>query len=167
MVSVAMDLPSRTAKEYVLQRAIKKFPPPADVVLIDSPTSLDILSYCALAAATHILIPTPMSIKMAGVNLLIQNIRVHIEELGLDPPPQFLGGVPMMVAKNADQQLFSAEIEEVLGEQGIPCFPMIRENKHYENAANRGVAPLYLYRPGSDASKDFEPIVKAIKNLVQ
>lgn len=166
MVSVALDLPSRTAKEYVLRKAFKKFSPPADVVLLDSPASLDVLSYCALAAATHILIPSPMSIKMAGIDSLFQMIRSETEELSLNPAPQILGGVPMKVARNADQQAFATEIKAIFADQGVHCFPAIRENKHFENAANRGIAPLYLYRPGNEACKDFEPIVETIQGLL-
>lgn len=166
MVSVALDLPSRTAKEYVLQKAFRKFPPPAAVVLLDSPASLDVLSYCALAAATHVLIPSPMSIKMSGIDSLLQMIRSESEELNLIPQPQILGGVPMKVAKNADQQMFAAEIKDIFAEQDVHCFPAIRENKHFENAANRGIAPLYIYRPGNEACKDFEPIVDAIQGLL-
>jgi len=167
MVSVAIDLPSRTGREYLLQRVFKKYPPPAEVILLDSPASLDVLSYCALAAATHILVPCPMSIKLSGVDSLINMIRVESEELALDPQPQIIGGVPMKVAKNADQQLFAGEIKEIFAEQDIYCFPPIRENKHFENAANRGMAPLFIYRPGEAASKDFDPIVEKIYKLVR
>ncbi|MBW4470608.1 MAG: ParA family protein [Stenomitos rutilans HA7619-LM2] len=166
MVSVALDLPARTGREYVLQKTFKKFPPPAEVILLDSPASLDVLSYCALAAATHILIPSPMSIKISGVDSLLQMIRSESEELNLIPPPQILGGVPMKVAKNADQQMFATEIKDIFEDQDVHCFPAIRENKHFENAANRGIAPLYLYRPGNEACKDFEPIVDAIQSLL-
>lgn len=166
MVSVALDLPSRTAKEYVLQKAFRKFQPPAEVILLDSPASLDVLSYCALAAATHILIPSPMSIKMAGIDSLLQMIRSETEELSLNPAPQILGGVPMKVAKNADQKTFAAEIKDIFADQGVHCFPPVRENKYFENAANRGVAPLYIYRPGNEACKDFEPIVNRIQSLL-
>ncbi len=68
----------------------------------------------------------------------------------------------MKVAKNADQQAFASEIASVFAEQDVYCFPPVRENKYFENAANRGVAPLYLYRPGDKACQDFEPIVSAV-----
>jgi chromosome partitioning protein len=167
MVSVGLDLPSRTGREYVLQRAFRKFPPDADVILLDSPASLDVLSYCALAASTHILIPSPMSVKISGVNSLLQMIRSEIEELNLNPPPQILGSVPMKVEKSADQHSFVGEINDVFGDQKVHCFPPIRHNRHFENAANRGIAPLYIYRPGEPACKDFEPIVDAIENLTK
>jgi chromosome partitioning protein len=108
-----------------------------------------------------------MSIKMAGVDSLLQTVRGEIEELDLNPAPEILGGVPMKVAKNADQQAFALEIASVFAEQDVYCFPPVRENKYFENAANRGVAPLYLYRPGDKACQDFEPIVAAVRTLVR
>jgi len=162
MLSVALDLPSRTGRELVLKKALKKYPVPHDLIILDSPASLDVLSYAALAVATHILIPLPMSVKLGGVDSLLQWIRGEAESLDLDPMPCFLGGVPMRVANNSDQQAFYSEISSVLAAQGVNCFPGIRYSAEFENAANRGRAPLYLYRRGHDACKDFEPIVKSL-----
>ncbi|MCP6758444.1 MAG: ParA family protein [Fischerella sp. CENA71] len=167
MLSVALDLPSRTGREIVLKRAFKKYPLPHDLIILDSPASLDVLSYTALAVATHILIPLPMSVKMSGVDFLLQWIRTEAESLDLDPMPQFLGGVPMRVANNADQQAFSSEIKEVLAQQSIPCFPGVRHSVEFENASNRGRAPLYIYRPGHSACQDFEPLVQALQQQLR
>lgn len=162
MLSVALDLPSRTGREMVLKRAFKKYPLPHDLIILDSPASLDVLSYTALAVSTHILIPVPMSIKMSGVDFLLQWIRGEADALDLNPPPQLLGGVPMKVASNADQQVFYSEIREVLAEQEVYCFQGIRYSAEFENASNRGRAALYQYRPGHTACKDFEPVVEAL-----
>jgi chromosome partitioning protein len=158
MVSVALDLPTRTGRETVLKRAFKKYPPEYDLIILDSPASLDVLSCTALATATHILIPLPMSVKMTGVDSLLQWIGNVEEDLNLVPVPKLLGCVPMKIASNADQKAFAASIAEVLESQGVPCFPGVRYSAEFENAANRGQAPLYCYRPGHEACKDFEPI---------
>jgi chromosome partitioning protein len=162
MLSVALDLPSRTGRELVLKKVLRKYPLPHELIILDSPASLDALSCTALAVATHILIPVPMSVKMSGVDSLLQWIRGESEALDLDPVPKLLGGVPMRVASNADQRVFYAEIKEVLASQEVNCFPGVRFTSEFENAANRGVAPLYLYRPKHDACKDFEPVVQAL-----
>ncbi|MBD1847910.1 ParA family protein [Cyanobacteria bacterium FACHB-63] len=166
MLSVALDLPTRTGRELVLKRAFKKYPLPYDLVILDSPASLDVLSYTALAVATHILIPLPMSIKLSGIDFLLQWIRAESEALDLDPMPTLLGGVPMRVATNSDQQAFYAEIDSVLASQNISCFPGIRYSAEFENAANRGRAPLYVYRPRNPACKDFEPIIKPLQKTL-
>jgi chromosome partitioning protein len=162
MLSVALDLPSRAGREMVLKKALKKYPLPYDLIILDSPASLDVLSYAALTAATHILTPIPMSVKLAGVDSLLQWIRSESEALELDPMPNFLGGIPMRVANNADQKAFYEEISAVLAHQNIHCFSGIRFSAEFENAANRGRAPLYLHRPSHGACKDFEPVVNAI-----
>lgn len=167
MLSVALDLPSRTGRELVLKKALKKYPVPYDLIVLDSPASLDVLSCTALAVATHILIPMPMSVKLAGIDTLLQWIRGESEALDLAPAPEILGGVPMRVASNADQRAFYGEINQVLARQDIHCFGGIRFTPEFENAANRGTAPLYLYRPKHEACKDFEPIVKMLLQQLQ
>lgn len=162
MLSVALDLPSRTGRELVLKKALKKYPVPYDLVILDSPASLDVLSYTALAVATHILIPLPMSVKLGGVDSLLQWIRGEAESLDLEPMPDILGAVPMRIANNSDQQAFYSEISAVLAAQEVNCFPGIRYSAEFENASNRGRAPLYLYRSGHGACKDFEPVVQSL-----
>jgi chromosome partitioning protein len=167
MLSVSLDLPSRTGREFILKRAFKKYPLDHDILILDSPASLDVLSYSALAVATHILMPIPMSVKLTGIDSLLQWIRVEAESLDLDPMPELLGGIPMRVANNADQKAFYSEISAVLEEQKIPCFSGIRYSSEFENASNRGRAPLFIHRPGHAACKDFDPIVQALCDAIQ
>lgn len=162
MLSVALDLPSRTGREFILKKVFNKYPNDYDVVILDSPASLDAISYCALACSTHILMPLPMSVKMTGLDALLQWIRIESDALDLEPVPSILGGVPMKVAGNADQKAFYSEIEDVLEEQNIKCYQGVRFSAEFENASNRGIAPLQIYRPKHPASKDFEVIVKDI-----
>ena len=167
MLGVALDLPSRTGRELILKKAFKKYPTGYDLIILDSPASLDVLSYAALAVATHILIPLPMSIKLSGVDSLLKWIRMESDALELNPPPTLLGGVPMRVATNADQKAFQEEISAVLDGQSVNCFPGVRFSTEFENAANRGMAPLYLYRPKHPACEDFEPIVDELVRSFQ
>ena len=167
MLGVALDLPSRAGRELILKKAFKKYPTNYDLIILDSPASLDVLSYAALAVASHILIPLPMSIKLSGIDSLLKWIRMEADALDLDPPPTLLGGVPMRVATNADQQVFQQEISDVLAAQSISCFPGVRFSTEFENAANRGMAPLYIYRPKHPACRDFEPIVDELTQSFQ
>jgi chromosome partitioning protein len=167
MLSVSLDLPSRTGREFILKRAFKKYPLEHDLIILDSPASLDVLSYSALAVASHILIPIPMSVKLTGIDSLLQWIRLESESLDLDPMPDLLGGIPMRVANNADQKAFYSEISAVLADQEIPCFSGIRYSSEFENASNRGRAPLFIHRPGHAACKDFEPIVQALCDAIE
>jgi chromosome partitioning protein len=164
MLSVSLDLANRTGKEYILQRVLKKYPLEHDLIVLDSTASMDILAFSALALASHIIIPLPMSVKMTGVNSLLQWARAESENLDLDPAPTILGAVPMRVEKSADQTGFSLEIQDVLKQQNVHCFPKVRFSREFENASNRGIAPLYVYRPNNSACKDFDPMITAIKN---
>ena len=167
MLGVALDLPTRTGRELILKKAFKKYPTNYDLIILDSPASLDVLSYAALAVATHILIPLPMSIKLSGIDSLLKWIRMETDALDLDPPPTLLGGVPMRVATSADQQAFGQEIADVLDGQSVPCFPGVRFSTEFENASNRGMAPLYLYRPKHPACQDFQLIVDELTRSFQ
>jgi chromosome partitioning protein len=167
MLGVALDLPTRTGRELILKKAFKKYPTDYDLIILDSPASLDVLSYAALAVATHILIPLPMSIKLSGIDSLLKWIRMETDALDLNPPPTLLGGVPMRVATSADQQAFGQEIADVLDGQSVPCFPSVRFSSEFENASNRGMAPLYLYRPKHPACQDFQPIVDELTRSFQ
>ncbi|AFY92773.1 ParA family protein [Chamaesiphon minutus] len=167
MLGVALDLPTRTGRELILKKAFKKYPTDYDLIILDSPASLDVLSYAALAVATHILIPLPMSIKLSGIDSLLKWIRMETEALDLTPPPTLIGGVPMRVATSADQQAFGQEIADVLDGQSVPCFPSVRFSSEFENASNRGMAPLYLYRPKHPACQDFQPIVDELTRSFQ
>ena len=165
MLSVALDLPSRTGREFILRKTLKKHKLPHQLVILDSPASLDVLSFTALAASTHIVMPVPMSVKLAGIDPLLQWIRNEADALDLDPPPTLLGGIPMRVAGNADQQAFAKEIGEVFNNEEVHCFQGIRYSSEFENASNRGIAPLRLYRPKHPANRDFEPLVNRILEL--
>ncbi|MBD2024609.1 ParA family protein [Leptolyngbya sp. FACHB-711] len=162
MISLSVELALRPAKEYVLKKAFKKYPPDYDLIILDSPASMDLMSYCAMAVATHIFLPLPMSVKAAGLDSLLIWLRDAEQSLDLEPAPKILGGVPMKVATNADQKYYASTIAPVLEQQGIPCFTGVRESKEFENAANRGVAPLIRYRPGHAANGDFAPIVSTL-----
>ncbi|PZD70470.1 Chromosome partitioning protein ParA [Acaryochloris thomasi RCC1774] len=165
MLSVALDLPSRTGREFILRKNLKKYKLPYNLVILDSPASMDVLSFSALAAASHIVMPLPMSAKLGGIDPLLQWIRNEAEALDLEPPPEIIGGVPMKVASNADQKAFYQEISDVLSAQDIRCFNGIRYSSEFENASNRGIAPLSLYRPKHPANKDFEPLTKVVLDL--
>ncbi len=52
-------------------------------------------------------------------------------------------------------------------QQAIPCFPGIRFSIEFENASNRGMAPLDLYRPKHPACKDFQPIINSLTKEFQ
>jgi len=168
MVSVSMDLPTRPAREFILQKALRLYPPDASVVFIDSPASLDVLSTTALAASDFILIPLPMSVKAAGADQLRLSILGLVEDLGLNPQPEILGVVPMKVQKNiSDENYYLEETPKAWANQGIKCFPGIRYSQYFASGANRGEAPISIFRPSSPAVKDFKPIIDEIYKRVK
>jgi chromosome partitioning protein len=48
---------------------------------------------------------------------------------------------------------------------GINCFPYIKESSFYLSASGVGL-PLHLYRPGIEATKNFDPIAVELIKLI-
>lgn len=75
LAGAEVHLLSRTGREYVLQRAIEPLLPNYDVVLIDCPPSLGILTINGLTAAQEVLIPLQCeTLSHRGVGQLLETI---------------------------------------------------------------------------------------------
>jgi len=163
----------------VLKDKLEDYPLDAEVVILDTPASLEPMGLIALAAATHVLVPLKPEYKdsfsTAGmVNWFYQKI----EALRLRPKPEILGFVPsrVNVAKFAahrnllglDKQgklRTDGELTETipyqLKQMGITCFPPIKESGFILSASGTGL-PVHLYQPGDAIVKSFDPIVTRI-----
>jgi len=99
LAAAEQELVSVMSRESVLKNAIKDLN--YDVVLIDCPPSLGLLSINALVAADNVLIPVQTEFyALEGLGLLIQTIQRV--QAGLNPNLQLLGIVMTMVdSRNA------------------------------------------------------------------
>jgi chromosome partitioning protein len=163
----------------LLKDKLEDYPLDAEVVILDTPASLEPMGLIALAAATHVLVPLKPEYKdsfsTAGmVNWFYQKI----EALRLRPKPEILGFVPsrVNVAKfaahrnllgldkqgkpRADGEL-TETIPYQLQQMGITCFPPIKESGFILSASGTGL-PVHLYQPGDAIVKSFDPIVSRI-----
>jgi len=168
----------------VLKDRLEDYPLDAEVVILDTPASLEPMGLIALAASTHILVPLKPEYKdsfaAAGmVNWFYQKI----ESLRLRPKPEILGFVPsrVNVAKFAahrnllgiDKQgktRTGVELTETipyqLQQMGITCFPPIKESGFILSASGTGL-PVHLYQPGDSIVKSFDPIVSSIVKILK
>lgn len=86
LVGAEVELVSSLAREFKLKRALEKLPPRLyDLVLLDCPPSLDLLTLNALAAADEVLIPIQCEYyALEGLTQLMRSIRMVREELNPD-----------------------------------------------------------------------------------
>lgn len=90
LASLELELTSRTARETVLARALKKVDQAYDYILIDCPPQLSILTLNALATADKVLIPCkPDYLSYRGLDQL-EGTMADVKEL-INPRLELLG----------------------------------------------------------------------------
>lgn len=184
------DIYSSSRKYYLLKDRLEDYPLDADLVLIDTPASLEPMGQVALAAATHLIAAVkPVHKDVWSVANFVYWYYEKIDELRLRPRPKIIGCVPSHVDINSaihreilgvarpakarpaksTRRTKQIDPEETLPYQlqqhGIFQFPNIRYCDYYLHAAKEGV-PLYVSRPGCTFVEDFRPIVQTIVNLM-
>jgi chromosome partitioning protein len=170
---------------YALRDRLEDYPLDADLILIDTPASLQPMGAVALIASTHLLCPIkPVMKDVQGFAGFIEWYYERIKEFRLDPQPQILGFLPTM----ADWAKVGTH-RDILGvdHQGNPrtdidlsgtlphyiekefkfrCFPAIRNSNYFLKACYDGL-PLPLYRPSAKQANDFDPLTQAIIDLIE
>jgi len=171
-------------KPYTMADRLKKFPLEADLIIFDTPATLEPMGVLALAASTHVLAPIKPEFKDAHAlgGLLDWHYRT-IGDLMLDPEPKFLGFVPTRVdlgiathrnllgLNDKGKENPKIQAEETLpyiieNQFEIRCFPPIKESNYYLQASGAGL-PIHIFRPGLPCSSDFNPIVEELILLLE
>lgn len=178
-----VEINNSERKSQSLSDRLEDYPLDSDLIIFDTPASLDTMGLLALAACTHLLAPIKPEYKDTGSFIDLLNwYQEKVRELRLKPRPEFLGFVPSRVdigdeaihrnllgltkqgrrnQKIPQEETLPYQIEQM----GIRCFPPIRESSYYLWASGAGL-PLHAYRTGCTFIKDFEPIVDAVVKLM-
>lgn len=167
MADMANELVTRRRGEYVLGDRLRRDPLPHDVVIVDCPATLGMLTTNALAASTHLLVPVQLEMKAAsGTAGLFEWCIEVTEDLELDPRPPVLGLVPSMFDRDvAIHRQILGQLPNIAGQLGVRMYPEIRASREFKNASARGL-PLQLHRPGHDACGNFAAIRDDVIQLV-
>lgn len=168
MLRTISDLEKSDRGVYALADALEDYPIEQEVIIFDCPTTLDILSRCALAACTHILIPVQLEYKsMDGATNLISWLFESFDKLRLRPKPEFLGIIPNQFDKQiAVHRQFKEAIAGAFADENIKDYPAIRKSNEFKNATASGL-PLGIYRPAHKANTDFNPLLKDIIEVIE
>jgi len=134
-----------------------------DIVLIDCPPSLGLLTVNALTAATDVLIPVQTEYyAMEGLSQLIQVIQ-RVQQ-GLNPTLQILGVVMTMYdSRTTLSEQVKAEIIRVFGD--LVFSTVIPRNVRLAEAPSHG-KPIIEYDKWSKGARAYKSLAKEVKSRV-
>ena len=170
LAATEVELASKTGKEFVLTRAIQPLKTDFDVMVIDCPPFLGILTINALIASTEVLITCGMSyLSLEGVSDLLDLIEVINDNLYLPEPVKVAGVIACMFDQRTKVSYkVRKELERYFGDNFfntiIPVnvavndaqtsgVPVIHYDTHSKGAfAYRRLAKEILHKYGKDVS---------------
>lgn len=145
LAEAELALAGRMGRELTLRKVLRGADDDVDVVLLDCPPNLGLLTVNALVAATHALIACEAQyFALQGVEQALQVIELARD--GLNPDLEFLGAV---VTKADLRTVHSREAVTALREAhpGKIFDAVIRQSIAYAESSERGVSILD-HRPG-------------------
>jgi len=134
-----------------------------DIVLIDCPPSLDLLTINALTAATHMIIPvTPKFYALKGMALLGDVVATLHEQLGVSILP--LGILVTMFDKSTalDVTLYRLLKEKVEREYGEYLFSSVISRSILVGESEAGGSPVMLRDPESSAAGAYRELAEEV-----
>ena len=159
LVGAEIELVGVMAREYQLKKALKNIEKKYDIIIIDCPPSLGILTINALTASDGVLIPVQTEyFALEGLAMLAGTIR-EVRSL-LNPNLGVDGVLLTMHASTLLNQQVASEIYEHLPEFVIR--PAIRRNIKLAEAPSHGV-PIHLHDPNSNGGKDYQDVSSVLE----
>jgi chromosome partitioning protein len=157
LASTEIHLVNRLGRENVLKNALAHLDG-YDMIIIDTPPSLSLLTVNALAAAGHVIIPTlPQAADLRGLQLIINTID-DIRQ-AINPTLEILG---VLVTQFDGRLIHHREALELLGSWELKVFDT-RIGRTVKAAESAGVGrPLIEYRPNNKRSIEYQELGKEI-----
>lgn len=158
-----VELVSIMGRERKLKKALDPVKNSYDLIIIDSPPSLGLLTVNALTAADSILIPLQCEYyALEGLTQLLETIKAVQEDLN---PGLMTEGVLMTMA-DFRTKLTNDVIEEVRSYFGSKVYDVvIPRSVRLSEAPSRGL-PISLYDPTSSGAKAYADLAKKIKETI-
>ncbi len=163
LAGVEIQLANVTSRETKLRDFLQASTHVYDVVLIDCPPSLGLLTVNALTAATDVLIPVQTEYyAMEGLSQLIQVIQ-RVQH-GLNPTLQILGVVMTMFdGRTSLSEQVKAEIVRVFGD--LVFDTVIPRNVRLAEAPSHG-KPIMQYDKWSKGARAYKNLAKEVKHRI-
>lgn len=158
-----VQLASESDRELKLKHALAGKASDYDIVLIDCPPSLGLLTINALAASTDVLIPVQTEYyAMEGLSQLIQTIQ-RVQQ-GLNQSLRILGVVMTMYdSRTSLSEQVRAEITRVFGD--LVCDTVIPRNVRLAEAPSHGL-PVMNYDKWSKGARAYKNLAKEVLGRV-
>jgi chromosome partitioning protein len=139
LAAVELALVQAEAREHVLASLLAPLVPRYDLVLIDCPPTLGLLTVNALVAATQVLVPVmPETLAAEGLVRLGQTIARLRKKL--NPQLRIIGILPTMVASTNHHRAVLEQIQAWAAAAAVPMLPTIPRTIKASEAAGAGIA---------------------------
>ena len=159
LVGLEQEMLRQLGRERKLTEALEPLLPHYDIVIIDTPPSLGLVTINALVASDGVLIPVQTEyFALEGLAMLAGTIR-EVRNL-LNPQLGVDGVLLTMHASTLLNQQVASEILEHLPEFVIQ--PAIRRNIKLAEAPSHGV-PIHLHDPNSNGGQDYQGVSNSLE----
>ncbi len=164
LAGAEVELMPRVARETVLRRALDTVRADYDIVLLDTPPSLGILTVNALTAADAAVVPIQCEYyALEGVSQLMRTIE--IVQQCLNPGLH----VAMVILTMYDSRIrlsqqVADEVRSVFGDRVSPT--VVPRNVRLSEAPSHG-EPIALYDPGSRGATAYQRLAEEVMQLEQ
>ena len=164
LVGAEIELVSIMAREYQLKTALKKILPRYDIIILDCPPSLGLLTINALTSAHAIIIPIQCEYyALEGLSQLLNTIRLVQKHLNRNLE---IAGV-LMTMYDSRLNLSKQVVEEVKGYFKDKLFKtLIYRNVRLSEAPSFG-KPALLYDASSNGAKNYLSLTEEILQRVR
>jgi chromosome partitioning protein len=150
------ELISIFQRENQLQRALQAIQPNYDIIMIDCPPSLGLLTINALMVANEVLVPIePGFFPLIGLGLL----RKTIETIkGANPKLRLMGLLPVRVNRTNLAASTLEELTQAFGELVLSPIP----ERVVIGEANAHSQDIFGYAPHSDGAAAYKKLVEEV-----
>lgn len=158
-----VQLANSEGRELKLKTILNDQEPGYDLIIIDCPPSLGLLTVNALAAATDMIIPVQSEYyAMEGLSQLLQIVQ-RVQQ-GINPTLQLLGVVLTMYdSRTSLSQQVHNEVSKTFG--NLVFKTVIPRNVRLAEAPSYG-KPIFLYDKWSKGARTYKSLAKEVKSRV-
>jgi len=153
---------TRHRREDKLKNALESVKDRYDIIIIDCPPSLGLLTVNALSAADYVLVPMVCEFyAMLGVGLLLDVIdEMKIE---LNPALEILGIIPTRLNRTIHAREVVERTKNELRDRVRVFEPAINESVRFKESSAAGKT-IFEYAPDIDGAKAYRILAKEIIN---
>lgn len=159
LAGAAVSLPQRAEREFVLRRALAPVREGYDMVLLDCPPSLDLLTVNALVAAERLIVPVQCEFyALEGLSRLLETITAV--QASLNPSLRVTG--MLMTMHDPRTRISSEVIAEVRRHFGDLAFEtVVPRNVRLAEAPSHG-EPVIRYDPASSGAMAYAQVAEEV-----